>query len=94
MNAHDDTSFTSAPAHLGEHLRDNYRPDYGMTAGSQAKALGLNCRTRIERLVREQQPITPHTALRLARVFATCAEYWLNPAQHSLSVAAIAARVV
>jgi addiction module HigA family antidote len=35
-------------------------------------------RTRIERLVRGQTPITPDTALRLARYFGTTAEFWLG----------------
>ncbi len=39
--------------------------------------MGLKDRTRIERLVRGAQPVTPDTALRLARVFATTAEYWM-----------------
>jgi len=55
--------------------------------------MGLKDRTRIERLVREQQPVTPDTALRLARVFGTTPEFWLNlQAQHDLSKAAIAHR--
>jgi addiction module HigA family antidote len=55
--------------------------------------MGLKDRTRIERLVREQQPVTPDTALRLARVFGTTPEFWLHlQAQHDLSKAAIAHR--
>jgi antitoxin HigA-1 len=55
--------------------------------------MGLKDRTRIERLVREQQPVKPDTALRLARVFGTTPEFWLNlQAQHDLSKAAIAHR--
>ena len=44
-------------------------------------------------LIREKQPITPDTALRLARVFGTTPEFWMNlQTQHDQSVAAIAAR--
>jgi antitoxin HigA-1 len=80
-------------AHPGEHLREDYLPDYGLSPGGLAKAMGLSDRTRIERLVRERQPVTPDTALRLARVFDTSAEFWMNlQAQHDLSVAALAVR--
>ena len=80
---------TPAP-HPGEHLREDYLPDYGLTPGALAKAMGLTDRTRIERLVREQQPVTPDTALRLGRVFGTSAQFWMTlQAQHDLSKAAI-----
>ena len=35
-------------------------------------------RTRIERLVAEQTPVTPDTALRLARFFETTPQFWMN----------------
>ena len=35
-------------------------------------------RPRIERLVREETPVTPDTALRLARYFGTTPEFWLG----------------
>ncbi|HZZ34261.1 MAG TPA: HigA family addiction module antitoxin [Caulobacteraceae bacterium] len=85
--------FTAALPHPGEHLREDYLPEYGLTPGALAKAMGLRDRTRIERLVRGAQPVTPDTALRLARVFGTSAEFWMNlQAQHDLSAAAIASR--
>ena len=93
MTAHDYTTFAAPPAHPGEHLREDFLPDYGLTAGALARAMGLKDRTRIERLVREQQPVTSDTALRLARVFGTTAEFWMNlQTQHDLSKAAIAVR--
>jgi addiction module HigA family antidote len=55
--------------------------------------MGLRDRTRIERVVRGAQPVTPDTALRLARVFGTSPQFWMNlQAQHDLSTAAIASR--
>ena len=92
MTTHDYTAFSEPLAHPGEHLREEFLPEYGLTAGALAKAMGLKDRTRIERLIREKQPITPDTALRLARVFGTTPEFWMNlQTQHDLSVAAIAA---
>ncbi len=85
--------FTTPLPHPGESLREDYLPQYGLSAGGLAKAMGLKDRTRIERLVRGAQPVTPDTALRLARVFATTAEYWMAlQAQHDLSIAIMASR--
>jgi addiction module HigA family antidote len=93
ITGHDYTAFAEPLPHPGEHLREDYLPGFGLTAGALAKRMGLKDRTRIERLVREQQPVTPDTALRLARVFGTTPEFWLNlQAQHDLSKAAIAQR--
>lgn len=53
--------------------------------------MGLRDRTRTERIVRERQPITADTALRLARVSSTSAQYRVNlQSAHDPSVAAIA----
>jgi addiction module HigA family antidote len=93
MTAHDYTTFEAPLAHPGEHLREDFLPEYGLTAGALARAMGLKDRTRIERLIRERQPVTPDTALRLGRVFGTSPEFWMNlQAQHDLSVAAMAGR--
>jgi antitoxin HigA-1 len=93
MTSHDFANFASPLPHPGEHLREDFLPDYGLTAGALAKAMGLKDRTRIERIVREQQPITADTALRLARVFGTTPEFWINlQTSHDLSKAAIANR--
>lgn len=35
-------------------------------------------RTRIERLAREETPVTADTALRLRRYFGTGPEFWMN----------------
>jgi addiction module HigA family antidote len=86
-------SFQAPASHPGEHLREDFLPEYGLTAGRLAKAMGLRDRTRVERIIREKQPVTADTALRLGRVFGTTAEFWLNlQAQHDLSKAALAAR--
>jgi antitoxin HigA-1 len=93
MAARNYSDFKSPLPHPGAHLREDYLPDYRLTAGALAKAMGLKDRTRIERLVRETQPVTPDTALRLARVFGTSADFWMNlQTQHDLSAAAIQAR--
>ena len=93
MSAIDFSTFHSPTPHPGEHLREEFLPGYGLTAGALAKAMGLKDRTRIERLVREQQPVTADTALRLGKVFGTSAQFWINlQTDHDLSKAAIAMR--
>ena len=65
------------PIHPGEYLREEYLVPLGISASKLAKMLGLP-RTRIERIASEQIGITPDTALRLARLFNTTAEFWMN----------------
>jgi len=86
-----DYDFATPLPHPGEVLREDFLPDYGLTPGALAKAMGLKDRTRVERLVRGAQSVTAETALRLGRVFGTSAQLWLNmQASHDLSVAYIA----
>lgn len=93
MTTHDYTTFETPLPHPGEHLKEDFLPEYGLTAGALARAMRLRDRTRIERLIRGKQPVTPDTALRLGRVFGTSPDFWMNlQTQHDLSVAAIAAR--
>lgn len=65
------------PIHPGEILREQYLVPLGLSAGALAKHLNVP-RTRIERLVNEQVAMTPDTALRLAKHFATTPNFWLN----------------
>lgn len=51
--------------HPGEILREEYLKEYALSAYALAKALNVP-RTRIERIVAENSPITLDTALRLA----------------------------
>uniref|UniRef100_Q11JZ0 Plasmid maintenance system antidote protein, XRE family n=2 Tax=Phyllobacteriaceae TaxID=69277 RepID=Q11JZ0_CHESB len=66
-----------SPMHPGEVLREEFMVPYGLTAYALAKACRVP-RTRIERIVREETGITVDTALRLARIFGTTPEFWLN----------------
>jgi len=65
------------PVHPGEILREEYLVPLGMSAGVLARKLGVP-RTRIERLAAGLSPVTPDTALRLARFFRTTPEFWAN----------------
>lgn len=65
------------PVHPGEVLREEFLMPLKLTPYKLAALLRVP-RTRIERLAREETPVTPDTALRLARYFGTTAELWLG----------------
>jgi len=62
--------------HPGEILREEFLTPLSLTPYAVAKALRVP-RTRIERLAREETPITADTALRLGRYFGTGPEFWM-----------------
>jgi antitoxin HigA-1 len=75
------------PVHPGEVLREEFLVPLGMAPNALAKALGVP-RTRIERLAKEQTPVTADTALRLARYLGTTAAFWMNlQTRHDLELA-------
>lgn len=65
------------PIHPGEVLREEYLVPLDMKPYTLAKRLHVQ-RTRIERIVAETSPITPDTALRLAKFFGTTPAFWMN----------------
>ena len=65
------------PVHPGEILHEEFLSPMGLTAYGVAKACHVP-RTRIERLVRRETPVTADTALRLGRYFGTGPEFWMN----------------
>src|SRR3982751_5996998 len=70
--------------HPGECLREEFLVPMNLTPYALAKACGVP-RTRIERLAREETPVTADTALRLARYFGSTAEFWMGlQAQYDL----------
>jgi addiction module HigA family antidote len=65
------------PIHPGEILREEFLAPLGLRPYTLAKQLRTS-RARIERLVREEVPVTVDTALRLGRYFGTTPDFWLN----------------
>ena len=65
------------PLHPGEVLQELYLTPLGISAITLAKKI-LVPRTRIERLLRGDTSLSADTAIRLARIFGTTPEYWLN----------------
>jgi addiction module HigA family antidote len=66
-----------APVHPGQILREEFLKPLKLTPYAVAAALEVP-RTRIERLAREEKPVTADTALRLGRFFGTGAAFWMN----------------
>ena len=70
-------SIMKHPLHPGEVLQELYLTPLGISAITLAKKI-LVTRTRIERLLRGNTSLSADTAIRLARIFGTTPEYWLN----------------
>jgi addiction module HigA family antidote len=72
------------PIHPGEVLREEFLKPMDLTPYAVAQACGVP-RTRIERLAREETPVTADTALRLGKYFGTTAAFWMRmQAQYDL----------
>jgi addiction module HigA family antidote len=65
------------PMHPGEVLREEFLVPLGLSAYAVARACGIP-RTRIERLTREETPVTADTALRLGRLFRMTPQFWMG----------------
>jgi len=83
----DDMPRKLPPIHSGEILREEFLLPMELTPYAVAQACGVP-RTRIERLAREQTPVTADTALRLGRYFGTTPAFWMNlQARYDLEMA-------
>jgi len=83
----DDMAKRLPPIHPGEVLREEFLVPLKLSPYALAQACGVP-RTRIERLAREETPVTADTALRLARYFGSTAEFWMGlQAQYDLECA-------
>ena len=75
------------PIHPGEILREEFLLPMELTPYAVAQACGVP-RTRIERLAREETPVTADTALRLGKYFGTTPSFWMNlQARYDLEMA-------
>ena len=69
------------PIHPGEILREEFMLPMGISSNALARAVGVTP-ARINDIVRERRGISADTALRLARVFGTDAQSWMNLQTH------------
>jgi len=65
----------------GEVLYEEFMAPLGLTKYAVAKAIHVPAQ-RVGDIVAAKRAITPDTALRLARLFGTSAEFWLNLQTH------------
>lgn len=68
---------TVRPTHPGEFLREDFLPDFELTATELATALGVS-RQSVNELLRERRAVSTEMALRLAKLFGNSPEFWLN----------------
>ena len=71
------TGIKRRPSHPGEMLREDFLPDYDLTVGRLAKAIGVS-RQSLAEFLRERRAVSPEMALRLSRLFGNSPEFWLN----------------
>lgn len=65
------------PTHPGEMLLEEFLRPLGMTQIELAERIHTSY-PRVNELVNGKRGVTPDTALRLAKLFGTTPEFWLN----------------
>ncbi len=65
------------PTHPGEMLREEFLRPLGMTQSDLADRIQVSY-PRVNEIINGKRGITPDTALRLAQLFDTTPEFWLN----------------
>ncbi len=68
------------PTHPGELIREDLLPETSLSQARLAVLMGVSRKT-IADLVHERRRVTPDIAYRLARVFNSTPEMWLNMQQ-------------
>ncbi len=65
------------PVHPGEVLIEEFLKPLGISQVEAAERLGISFQ-RLNAVANERRSVTPDTALRLAKVFGTTPDFWLN----------------
>lgn len=65
------------PTHPGAVLRKDILPETGLSVSEMARRLRMS-RQNLHRILAEEQPMTPATALKLAKLLNTTPDLWLN----------------
>jgi addiction module HigA family antidote len=71
---------TRKPTHPGELIREDLLPETGLSQTQLANLMGVSRRT-ISEIVHERRRVTPDIAFRLAKIFNSTPEMWLNMQQ-------------
>lgn len=65
------------PTHPGAVLREDILPEMNLSVSELARQLRMS-RQSLHRIMAEEQPVSPATALKLARLLNTTPDLWLN----------------
>lgn len=65
------------PVHPGEILREEFMKEYRLSANKLALHMGVAA-THVLDIIHQRRGITANSAVRLATVFRTSPEFWLN----------------
>jgi len=65
------------PTHPGAVLREDVLPEIELSVSEMARRLRMS-RQSLHRILAEEQPMTPATALKLAKLLNTSPDVWLN----------------
>lgn len=71
------TMITRRPTHPGEMLRKEFMPGFNLSVAQLAAKIDVS-RQSVNELVNERRALSPGMALRLARLFGTSPQYWMN----------------
>ena len=77
MRGTDMTKMSLHNVHPGEVLDEEFLRPMALSQNALARLLGVPPR-RVNEIVLGKRSVTADTALRLAKVFATSAEFWMN----------------
>ena len=77
MTIANDKPLRRRPTHPGEMLREDFLPDYGLTASRLAAAVHVSRQT-VNELLRGRRALSPEMAIRLSKLFGNSPEFWLN----------------
>lgn len=65
------------PTHPGAMLRAEFLPDYGLSAATISRMIGVG-RHSVYEILAERRAVSPEMALRLARLFGNTPGFWLD----------------
>ena len=77
MTITNDRKMKRRPSHAGEMLREDFLPDFDLSATALSAAIGVSRQT-VNELLRERRSVSPDMALRLGRLFGNSPEFWMN----------------
>jgi len=77
MSIANDKPLKRRPTHPGDMLREDFLPDFGLTASKLAAAVHVSRQT-VNELLRGRRALSPEMALRLGKLFGNSPEFWLN----------------